>query len=98
MWVATVIALTAIEGVTRMFLHVKEAKYLHDYVKWLRFNDGAEGEIDLERELEGEVFALLKDKAKVRSFHVDPELETLVWANGADLAPEFLYENMGILA
>jgi len=31
-----------------MFLHVNEAKYLHDYVVWLRFNDGAEGEIDLE--------------------------------------------------
>lgn len=30
-----------------MFVHVKDAKYLHDYVIWLRFSDGAEGEIDL---------------------------------------------------
>jgi hypothetical protein len=81
-----------------MFLHVKEAKYLHDYVIWLRFNDGAEGEIDLERELEGEVFAPLRDKDKFRCFRVDPELETIVWENGADLAPEFLHENMKILA
>ena len=28
-----------------MILHVKDAKYLHDYVIWVRFNDGAEGEI-----------------------------------------------------
>ena len=42
-----------------MFLHVKEAKYVHDYVIWLRFNNGAEGEINLEGELEGEVFGVL---------------------------------------
>jgi hypothetical protein len=81
-----------------MFLHVKEARYLHDYVLWLRFNDGAEGEIDLENELEGEVFGLLKDQQVFRRFRVDPELETVVWENGADLAPEFLYENMRVLA
>ena len=81
-----------------MFLHVKEAKYLHDYVIWLRFNDGAEGEIDLERELEGEVFGPLKDQQRFQRFHIDQELETVVWENGADLAPEFLYENMRVLA
>ncbi|MCC6127195.1 MAG: DUF2442 domain-containing protein [Pirellulales bacterium] len=81
-----------------MFLHVKEAKYLRDYVIWLRFNDGAEGEIDLERELEGEVFTPLQDQQVFRRFRVDPVLETIVWDNGADFAPEFLYENMKILA
>ncbi len=81
-----------------MILHVKEAKYLHDYVVWLRFNDGAEGEIDLVNELEGEVFGPLKDINKFKSFKVDPILETIVWENDADLAPEFLYENMKILA
>ena len=81
-----------------MFLHVKEAKHLHDYVLWLRFNEGAEGEIDLDRELEGEVFGPLKDPQMFQKFHVDPELETVVWENGADLAPEFLYENMRVLA
>jgi hypothetical protein len=81
-----------------MFLHVKEAKYLHDYVIWLRFNDGAEGEIDLAKELEGEVFGPLKDLQLFQQFHVDQELETIAWENGADLAPEFLYENMRVLA
>jgi hypothetical protein len=81
-----------------MFLHVKEAKYRHDYVIWLRFNDGAEGEIDLEGELHGEVFGPLRDKQLFERFKVDDELETVVWENGADLAPEFLYENMRILA
>ena len=36
-----------------MILHVTEAKYLRDYLIWLRFNDGAEGEIDLVAEIEG---------------------------------------------
>jgi hypothetical protein len=81
-----------------MFLHVKDAKYLHDYVIWLSFNDGAEGEIDLEGELDGEVFGPLKDLQLFRQFRVDPELQTVAWENGADLAPEFLYEKMRVLA
>ena len=81
-----------------MILHVKEAKYLRDYVVWLRFNDGIEGEIDLENELEGEIFGPLKDKELFKSFRVDPFLETIVWKNGADLAPEFLRDNIKIPA
>jgi hypothetical protein len=81
-----------------MFLHVIEAKYVRDYVIWLRFNDGAEGEIDLEKELEGEVFGPLRDKQLFRKFHVDPELGTIVWENDAGFAPEFLCENMKVLA
>jgi hypothetical protein len=81
-----------------MILHVKEAKYLHDYVIWLRFNDGAEGVVDLKEELYGEVFEPLKDIDRFRSFRVDPDIETVVWDSGADLAPEFLYDKMKILA
>ena len=81
-----------------MILHVREAKYLHDYVIHLRFNDGAEGEIDLAGELEGEIFGPLKDLKKFKAFQVDPDLQTVVWDNGADFAPEFLYENMKVLA
>ncbi len=81
-----------------MILHVKEARYLHDYVIWVKFNNGIEGEIDLEGELEGEVFGALKDKNLFKSFKVDPVLETIVWENGADLAPEFLLDNLRIPA
>ncbi len=80
-----------------MFLHVKKAEYVRDYIIRVSFNNGAEGEVDLSRELEGEIFAPLKDINKFKSFKVDPVLETIVWENGADLAPEFLYENTKIL-
>lgn len=80
-----------------MILHVTKAEYLHDYVIWVSFNDGIEGEVDLQDELEGELFEPLKDKNKFRSFKVDPVLGTIVWENGADLAPEFLHDNLKIL-
>ena len=81
-----------------MILHVKEAKYLHDYMIWLRFNDDAEGEVNLKDELYGEVFEPLKNLEMFKSFRVDSVLETIVWENGADFAPEFLYDKMKVLA
>ena len=77
-----------------MILHVKDAKYLHDYVLWVRLSDGTEGEVDLSKELEGEVFGPLKDINKFKYIRVDPVVETIVWENGADLAPEFLSDNI----
>jgi len=77
-----------------MILHVVEARYERDYVVYLKFNDGAEGYVDLGDELYGEMFAPLRDKEKFKAFKVDPELDTIVWENGADLAPEFLHRRL----
>ena len=77
-----------------MILHVVEARYEHDYAVRLKFNDGAEGFVDLADQLYGEVFAPLKDKSKFATLRLDPELGTIVWDNGADLAPEFLHERL----
>jgi hypothetical protein len=79
-----------------MILHVVDVKYVRDYVIWVRFNDGIDGEVDLLAELEGEVFGPLKDKDLFKTVKVDPLLQTIVWDNGADLAPEFLYDNLQI--
>ena len=61
-----------------MIIHVINAKYKDGYKIWLQFNDGAEGVIDLEKELYGEMFEPLKNPAQFQTFRVDPELETLV--------------------
>ena len=79
-----------------MILHVVEVKYVRDYVIWVKFNDGIDGEVDLSTELEGEVFGPLKDNALFKTVKVDSLLQTVVWDNGADLAPEFLYDNLRI--
>jgi hypothetical protein len=71
---------------------VIEVKPLHDYRLWLRFEDGLEGEIDLENELIGRVFEPLREPSAFAQVRVDREIGTIVWPNGADMAPETLYE------
>ena len=73
-------------------LHVTEAKYLHDYRVWMAFNDGTSGEADLSPALWGPMFEPLRDKERFRELVFDPEADTIVWPNGADLAPEYLKE------
>jgi hypothetical protein len=81
-----------------MILHVREAKYIRDYKIWVRLSDGTEGEVDLSEELEGDVFKPLKDIKKFKSFKVDPTVGTIVWKNGADLAPEFLHDKICVVS
>ncbi len=66
------------------------ARHVDEYGLWLRFSDGVEGEIDLAGELDGPMFAPLRDIGLFRRVALHPELRTVVWPNGADLAPEFL--------
>jgi len=75
-----------------------EARYVGDFVIWLKFADGTEGEVDLKDELEGPVFEPLKNPEYFKKFALHSELHTLVWPNGADLAPEFLYEKARVPA
>ena len=69
-----------------------EATYVRDYILHLRFADGTEGDVDLRQELEGEVFEPLKDLIFFQAFTLSTDLHTVTWPNGADFAPEFLYE------
>ena len=72
---------------------LKAAEYVGSYRLRLTFSDGKVGDIDLAPELWGEVFEPLKDLELFKSFKVDQELGTVVWPNGADFAPEFLYQS-----
>ena len=68
---------------------VLEAKYRGAYRIHLVFNDRSTGTVDFRRWLKGPVFQPLKDLDFFRRFFV--EGGTVVWPNGADLAPEALY-------
>ena len=77
-----------------MILHTTEVTPLPGFRLFLRFNNGAAGEVDLSAELEGEVFEALRDPAMFATAQQHPIMRTAAWANGADLAPEFLLELM----
>ena len=77
---------------------VIEAEYVSGFTVKLRFRDGTMGEIDLESELTGPIFEPLRNLELFRQFRVHPEFNTLVWPNGADLAPEFLHQRVRVTA
>ena len=71
--------------------YVVAATYLGEFRVFLRFQDGVEGVVDLRDEIWGTVFEPLRDLDYFAGFVVDG---TLTWPNGADFAPEFLYERV----
>ena len=77
-----------------MILHTTEVTPLPGYRLRLSFNTGESGEVDLSGELEGEVFEPLRDPALFSTAHQHPVMRTVAWANGADLAPEYLLDLM----
>ncbi len=81
-----------------MIPKVVQAEYVRDHVIHIRFSDGAEGDVNFENELDGEIFAPLRTVAYFKRFSLHPELHTITWPNGADFAPEFLYERIQISA
>lgn len=76
-------------------LNIQALEYRGAHRLWLRFNDGAEGEVDLGTQLHGPIFLPLRDPAIFATAQLDLELRTVVWPNGADLAPEFLHSLLG---
>jgi hypothetical protein len=75
-----------------MFLHVVRVAYLEGYRLRLTFNNSVTRNVDLRGELYGEVFDPLRDIALFRQVAANPDTNTIEWPNGADFAPEFLYE------
>ena len=75
-----------------------EARHMGEHVVWLRFRDGTTGEIDLGPLLHGPVFQPLRDPGYFSGFTIHPDFHTLVWPNGADLAPEFLRDKIRVTA
>ena len=73
-------------------LDVTAVEVIGEYRLRLTFEDGLVGDVDFSsREWDG-VFAPLRDPAFFAQVRVEPELGTIAWPNGADMAPETLYE------
>ena len=73
-----------------MFLEILNAVYQSDYRINLFFNNGETIIVDLSDELDGKIFEPLKDKSFFQLFTI--KYNTIEWSNGADFAPEYLFE------
>ena len=71
---------------------VSAVRVLRPYVLEVAFTDGVQGYVDVEPYLHGDIFAPLRNPPQFAEATVDPGAGTVVWPNGADLSPEFLYE------
>ncbi|MDO8586469.1 MAG: DUF2442 domain-containing protein [Armatimonadota bacterium] len=71
---------------------VRSAEYVDGYRVRLVFEDGSIRIADLATYLDGGIFEPLKDVEYFRTFRVNSEIDTIVWDNGADMSPHFLYE------
>jgi hypothetical protein len=72
-------------------VHVTGVEVVGDHRLRLRFEDGAEGDVDFSRLSWRGIFEPLADPAYFASVALDAELGTIVWPNGADIAPETLH-------
>lgn len=69
-----------------------DCQYKEGYRLYVRFSDGKGAEIDLVTIINsGPIFEALKDINYFQKVSIHPELKTLCWPNGADIAPETLY-------
>ena len=71
---------------------VTEANDLPEFRLRVRFSDETEGVVDLKEFIAADhrpIVAELRNPAAFAAIRV--EMDTVVWANGFDLAPEFLY-------
>ena len=73
---------------------VTSVEYVSGYKLRLEFENGSVRLVDLAGELDGEMFEPLKNRRVFRTARLNPDLDTVVWSNGADMSPDFLY-NIG---
>lgn len=75
------------------FNEVTAIEYRNGYIYHVVFDDGTEGDVDFSEYLDrGTVFEPLRE----RGFFIQARIEggTIAWPNGADVAPERLYEKV----
>ena len=71
---------------------VRSFEIVSAYTLRVRFDDGAEQTIDFRPILAGKLYGPLRDLEVFNQVRIDPEVETLVWPNGADFDPATLHD------
>lgn len=74
-------------------IFVVKAEYRRDFIVSVTFNDGLSAELDLGPLIKDDTRAIVRQLLDVNLFsRLTVDAETIVWPNGFDLAPEYLYE------
>lgn len=72
-------------------IRIKSVKYLEDFTVELLLTNGKRKTVNLEPFLHGPIFNPLRtDITLFKTIHVDKDLGTVVWNNGADIDPDVL--------
>jgi hypothetical protein len=75
------------------FAELVEVRHIRDNVVYMRFDSGLAGEVDLSDYVgRGPMFQPLTDESFFKQVFIQGG--TLAWPNGADIAPERLYERL----
>ena len=77
---------------------VCEFSVVAPYTLRVGFDDGMEQVIDFRPVLAGELFGPLRELSLFNRVRIDPEVQTLVWPNGADFDPATLHDWPGHVA
>ena len=72
--------------------YITAVEYEAGYRLRLKFDDANVKIVDLEKYLDGDIFEPLRDMQYFRNARLNKDIDTVVWDNGADMSPDFLYE------
>ena len=75
-----------------MIIHITKVKVVDSYSLVLTFDNGVRKRVNLRQELYGPIFEPLRDPSYFAKAYVDSDSRTVSWPNGADFAPDFLYQ------
>jgi Protein of unknown function (DUF2442) len=74
-----------------MIIHITSVQVVGAYSLELTFDNGVSKRVNLRRELYGPIFEPLRDPSYFAQAYLDSDSRTVTWPNGADFAPDFLY-------
>lgn len=77
---------------THPIYRVRSFEIVAPYTLRIRFDDERQQIIVFRPILAGELFGPLRDLELFNKVRIDPEVETLVWPNGADFDPAILHD------
>ena len=77
---------------THPIYRVRSFEIVAPYTLRIRFDDDTDQTIDFQPVLAGELYEPLCQQDLFNKVKIDHEVHTLVWPNGADIAPETLHK------